>query len=503
MNLMRKILGAVLLAGIVLSVHGATSALWGTNGELWSVTGRLPDFSYAGYHCGEAPLPEVPPGVSVKQFGAKGDGQSDDTQAFLAALAAVTNGAIEVPSGRYVITDILEIRHRGVVLRGAGPGLTTLYFPRPLQEIRPHWSATTTGKKTSKYSWAGGMVWFEGSYDSRPLADVTAAAAYGANSLTVSATSRLRVGERIEIYQKDNPDNSLAAELYSGDPGNTANLKGSTHASMVCRITQIDGQQVTFDRPLRFDVRLQWHPQIRRFAPTVSESGVEAITFEFPNIPYPGHFNESGYNAVAFADVADCWARNLVISNADSGIFPAGRFCTITNVIFATSREPDKALHCTGHHGCDISGEDNLFTGFDYRTRFIHDISVEHCAAGNVIAQGRGTDVCLDHHVCAPYENLFTDVDAGAGTRLWFCGGGEGLGKHGGRGETFWNIRTLRPQKLPPADFGPLSMNFVGLHSDLVSQTNPAGRWLENIVPRQLLPQDLHRGQLARRLGLN
>src|SRR3982750_1448739 len=33
------------------------SSLWGVNGEKWQPEGRLPDFSYAGYHAGEANIP--------------------------------------------------------------------------------------------------------------------------------------------------------------------------------------------------------------------------------------------------------------------------------------------------------------------------------------------------------------------------------------------------------------------------------------------------------------
>src|ERR1700744_6659237 len=91
-------------ASIALTTHAETSALWGANGERWDPHGRLPDFSYAGYHSGEVPLPNVPPGVSVKNFGAKGDGIADDTEAFKKAIASA-RGAIEVPPGRYVITD--------------------------------------------------------------------------------------------------------------------------------------------------------------------------------------------------------------------------------------------------------------------------------------------------------------------------------------------------------------------------------------------------------------
>ncbi|HSY20232.1 MAG TPA: glycosyl hydrolase family 28-related protein [Candidatus Acidoferrales bacterium] len=490
----------VLMFGLISQAPAATSALWGTNGELWSASSRLPDFSFAGYHCGEALLPDVPRGVSVKEFGAKGDGVTDDTQAFLAVLAKA-KGAVEVPPGRYIINNILEINRGGVVLRGAGADRTVLFFPKPLQEIKPLWSATTEGRKTSEYSWAGGLVWFKGGFGERVLAEVTDEAKRGAKTLQLSTTKNLHPGQRVEIFEHDNADNSLATNLYSGDPGNPSKLLGSTHASLVCRITKIEGNGISVDRPLRFDVGLRWHPQIRAFEPTVSESGVENLRFEFPNQPYGGHFTEPGYNAVAFSGVADCWARNLVISNADSGIFPGGVFCTMQNITYESARQPDAALHCTGHHGLNIEGNDNLFTGFDYRTRFVHDLSVDHNASGNVIAHGKGVDLCFDHHERAPCENLFTDIDAGAGTRLWTCGGGADLGKHCAARGTFWNIRAAKPQKYPPAAFGPPSMNLVAVQTDQPSVKKMDGKWFEAIAPGEIFPQDLHAAQLARRLG--
>src|SRR6516225_2936719 len=138
---MNRILSCLLLGFCASWGAAQTSGLWGTNGEKWNPRSRLPDFSFAGYHSGEAPLPHVATGVSVKDFGAKGDGQTDDTAAFLKALTTVKSGAIEVPPGRYRITDILEIQRSGLVLRGAGPDKTVLFFPKPLNEIKPVWSA--------------------------------------------------------------------------------------------------------------------------------------------------------------------------------------------------------------------------------------------------------------------------------------------------------------------------------------------------------------------------
>ncbi len=112
------------------------SELWGENGEKWSPVGRLPDFSHAGYHDGEAVLPKIPQVLNVKDFGAVGDGKHDDTQAFMDAIAEGKKGAIFVPPGRYLITRIVEIKKSGIVLRGAGSDKSVLVCPVPLETIR-------------------------------------------------------------------------------------------------------------------------------------------------------------------------------------------------------------------------------------------------------------------------------------------------------------------------------------------------------------------------------
>ena len=491
---------ASLLATCGAAVAADFSALWGRNGELWTPQSRLPDFSWAGYRCGEKAPPVLPPGVSVKKFGAKGDGATDDTQAFLDALDKAPAGAIEVPPGRYKITKILEITRPGLVLRGAGSAKSILFCPTPLNEIKPNWGATTSGKRTSNYSWNGGIVWIKGNSRGKPLATITAEAPRGAQSLAVSSAEKIRVGQRIQIVESDTPDNSLAAHLYSGDPGPTQKLKGSTRATLVCRVTKISGHQLFIDRPLRCDCKLQWNPGVRSFEPSVTESGVEQLGFEFPNTPYAGHFTELGFNAVAMTGCSDCWARDLRIVNADSGLYLNGNFCTAQNIVIESARKTDRT-GSTGHHGVSFSGADNLFTAFDYRTQFIHDISVDGCASGNVIAGGKGVDLCLDHHKRTCYENLFCNLDAGVGTHLWRHGGGADLGKACAARGTFWNIRAQKEQSWPPAEFGPTSMNLIAVQTSKPSELNPAGKWFEAIKPEALVPQDLQQAQLARRLG--
>jgi len=76
-------------------------------------------------------------------------------------------------------------------------------------------------------------------------------------------------------------------------------------------------------------------------------------------------------------------------------------------------------------------GNDNLFSNFDFQTKFIHDITLPRMT-GNVHSNGRGVDLCLDHHRYALYENLFTNIDLGEGNGVWKCGGGADLRAHCG-----------------------------------------------------------------------
>ncbi|MCP5115635.1 MAG: hypothetical protein GY953_32820, partial [bacterium] len=228
---------AVCLAGAAASFSG----LWGEKGELWQPGGRLPDFSYAGYHRGEKPLPVLErnsSSVSVREFGAKGDGETDDSDAFLKAVAAARH-VVEIPPGRYRITQLIELNRSGIVLQGAGPDRTTLYFPKPLHDVRPNWGATTSGQKTSNYSWSGGFVTVRGDLGGEALTKIVGVARRGARRLRVVSTSRLRANQQVEIYQRDNDRNTLANHLYSGDAGDTSKLNGRTHASIVVTLQAI------------------------------------------------------------------------------------------------------------------------------------------------------------------------------------------------------------------------------------------------------------------------
>ena len=477
------------------------SALWAAAGEDRAAAALLPDFSRAGHLEGEAP-PRVEQRADVRDFGARGDGVVDDTRAIQAAIDATPSGAVYLPPGRYLVCDILRIRRPGVVLRGAGPGRSVLWFPRGLDAIHPREGKTSTGSPASGYSFDGAFVSIEGEYRERPLARVVEAAPRGARELRVDDASGLRPGVLLSLVAREDAERTLVAHLYDGDPGDLSRAKGFDARQLV-RVLAVEGDRVRLDRALRFDARPAWRPELRAFEPSVSGSGVESLGFAFPPVPYAGHFRELGFNAIELRDVHACWVRDVAIHNADLGVNVVARGCTVSGVRLTANKERetggDRSGRVSGHHGIQVKhAEDNLVEDFVIETAFIHDLTVEN-AAGNVFARGRGRDLCLDHHKDSPHQNLFTALDLGLGSRPWYSGGGAGLGRHAAGGNVYWGLRAARDLALPPPGWGPDTLVFVGLRLGGEPGLRSRRPWVEAIPPGKLRPADLHAAQLARR----
>lgn len=472
------------------------SRLWGESGELFDEFGRLPDFSYAGYAFGDRPIPEPKLVASVRDFGADGGDELDDTQAFRDAIAASDAGAIEVPSGRYLISNILWIERPGIVLRGAGASETTLHITTTLESVRPNMSKTSSGSPTSGYSWSGGFIWVRGSTRASESIPIVQDADRGQRTIHAEDAGSLIVGQRVLIEQRDDEQRTLVDSLYADDAGDTRKLRGPIMPRIVARIERIQDNEITLNRPIRWDIRARWNPTVRAFDPSVHDVGIEGMTISFDAAAYEGHFTELGRNAIAFNGTSNCWIRDVTVRNCDSAIFFTGVQGTIDGLRVVSERDPNRGVQ--GHHGVTL-GSDNVLTSFRFDTHFIHDITMTRLSAGNVVKNGSGTNLSLDHHKSVNFANLFCNIDAGVGSDLWRCGGGASLGKNTGAWSTFWGISAEIPLGWPRDGFGPDRMNLIGLTTRSEEQVSDTGRWFEVIDPEALVPRDLHEAQLKRR----
>ena len=252
---------------------------------------------------------------------------------------------------------------------------------------------------------------------------------------------------------------------------------------------------VVLERPLPLDVSTQWAPELRAVKPSVSEVGIEQMTLDFPGTTYPGHFKEHGYNALQLTGVVDSWVKNVTILNADYGVNVGGsHFMTVTDVTLDTTFNRGALV---GHHGFTVgSSGEVLFTRFDVKKTFVHDLSVDGYTRGTVWSNGKGVDLCMDHHGRAPYGTLWTNLDMGAGTRPFKSGGSSNRMPHSAAYSTYWNIKAAKAMALPANDYGPL-LNFVAYQTSATSVTSPYDWKLETIASAALCQPNLHEAMLA------
>ena len=478
------------------------SELWGVDGENWTPTSVLPDFSFAGYQGGQTLPQTLTPDVSVRDFGAAGDGKTDATAAFQSALEKAGGKVILIPSGTYVLSDRLKIRTANTVLMGEGRGKTILVFQKGLQEIEPTTATTGDGLETNQWSWSGGLIeiGYSGGTSSDAVA-VSEPARRGSNKISVEDPSLLKVGEEYQVTVTDDSENSLITYAYREQTGDISVLrrKDFTLKQPVTAVA-IDGAEVTLNRPLRFDVRSEWEPSLAPLTSKTHHIGVSNLTIRFPKKPYRGHWLEDGFNGISLKGMHN-WVQNVRIENCDSGVFVKGTYCTIDGLVLASARRPHSSGN-TGHHGISVQGGDCLVTNFQIETRFFHDIGVSLGSIGNVFTHGTAEDLSIDHHRDAPYENLFTQLHAGEGSRVFSSGGAKGKGRHTAAGAVFWNIDSKKRFELPDEEFGCPGLVFTALNVGSVRKSRlPEGWHYERGKPGSFEPPNLYEAQRKKRLG--
>jgi hypothetical protein len=485
------------------------SSLWGVNGDKWTPNSRLPDFSYAGYHAGESVLPAPSVRWNLRRdFHAVGDGETDDTNALGLALQTIHDGVLFIPEGTYRISKRIDITKGNIIIRGVGPGRTILYFPNSLEDL---FGNSARGAEQSQWSFRPGLINITGQDPINAqtrLAGVTTEAHRGDRTLQLSNSISIRPNEWIRLVESDPPKGqpntgSLVKSLYGNlmEPG--SDLLGTPNiVRFLSRVKRSTGHTIELERPLPYDVKLDWSPEIHRFSPSVTELGIEHLSVRFPWSPYPGHFKEKGYNALFFQNVSQCWVEDLEVQNADFGLdLNSTNFCTVRDVTLTTSVSRavrDESRGANGHHGIDIShGTENLVTDFSVQTKFVHDISVEWYALHTVFANGKGQNLNMDHHREANYSSLFSNLDCGLCSRPFDSGGSGNRGPHSGAYSTYWNVHGERELKLPAADFGAL-LNFVGFSTSL--DASSPYQWLSEAG--QMCPKELQEAMRRKRLGI-
>jgi hypothetical protein len=331
----------------------------------------------AGYPAGAVPLPAKI--VNVREFGVKGDGATDDAKAVAAAIASLNGaaGVIFFPSGNYLLKSTVNLP-AGVVLRGESSEKTTLYF-----ETTGHCIVVARGQNA-------------------PFQPVASGYTIHSSKITVTNGGSFAAGDWAEIRQ----DN---------DPAWGASAWAQKTVGQILRVTAVDGNALTLERPLRITYRAELKPEIRKITP-ITECGIENLKLDRKKVGTDKQ--RDNIDTIHFNYAARCWVRGVESANgfgAHIGI-SAGTQISITG--------------CYIHHAADYDGggsgygvklqlktgecliENNIFQSLR------HSMLVQAGANGNVFgynysreptrtefpAEVSGDVVCHGNYV---YANLF------------------------------------------------------------------------------------------------
>ena len=478
----------------------------------------LPDFSFAGYGNGLSAIPEASGTlVRVDDFGAAANDGIDDTKAVLAAISHAHDIAgpviVRFSAGRYIVSEILRIERSDFVLQGAGSGSggTLLHFPRPLNQVDRSTSLNELRRYLvqldkrqvepdrnlddyfSEYSWSGGFIWIQKpgvrpapylvEYDPEieKLAEIEAGAR-GARTIVLSSTADIEAGDIIQLQwiNRTGPEAGIIKSLYETEYESA----GSHHWSFperplvrqTSRVLSVDGRNVQLADPLLHDANETIPAQIAAWD-GLQQIGIEDLWLEFPDSPFFGHHMERGYNGIYFTSSFDSWARNIRITNADSGILSYNSAnLTFKDVITDGVRSAHYSVHMGNVHNV-------LADNIAVMNPVLHSLSFNTQSTKCVFRNAEVfVDPTLDQHAGANHQNLFDNVtlhmqavpgDDGPVVPV-FDGSGAGYWQPGHGGfNTTWNLRVLvtggayadQVVTVQGLDEGPMA-RIVGLHGN-------------------------------------
>lgn len=499
----------------------------------------LPDFSYAGYGFGLAAIPEVRTVIDVNDYGAIPDDNKDDSAAILAAMrdAHAREGPVRVQfeAGRYLLSEIIWIEKSGIVLSGTGMGVggTQIYMPRPLNqvddggalnELKEYLSENEKFERQkdanldvifSPFSWSGGFIWvrtpsgrhatYLERYDKpiEKIADIKSGMQFS-RILKVDDAADLNVGEVLQInwHNRAGPDGPLVKSLY----GDTKEKIGSRHWQMPDRplvrqateILSIDGDQIVIGDPLLHSIDPSLPAYFSKWE-HLSEVGIQDLALVFPENPFFGHHNESGFNGIYFTGVYNGWIKSVRIVNSDSGILTDDLAnVSIKNIITDGAHIAHYSVHIGNVHNVLV---DSL-TVFNPT---IHTLSFNTQSTKSVYKDAVvWQSPSLDQHAGANHQNLYDNVtvhlvpdrnsSGGLASYDLFRAGGAGYWLPGhGKYNTNWNLNIIAEGGIEPGDDllilggseGP-DARIIGMHGNrrivLDHRPEPYVEWLNRPV---------------------
>ncbi len=381
----------------------------------------LHDWSYAGYHKGERPIPPEDPTWTPQSFiniltdsypgkaSCTTDGKTNCTPTIQAAInhvAGLGGGVVYIPEGEFRIsrtngTYFLTINQSNVVLRGAGSDKTKL-------KVNPYTVENFNINSTTNFSMNGNTVFLvypnggdtDYGWDNLgniksinkdlpfpttviPLNDVTGFDLTNNNQIIIYA------------YYNDGDDNSFVKEH---DMEQIWGVPGETPEAYMFRrtITAIDtvNKTITIDVPTRYRIKVTDKPQVALTTKGISEVGLEHFSMGVIRHPDDWNYDEQKVRKenwqnylIKFVNVSNGWIYDVKTytppENVGRSVSAAGYTYDINYLNHGVYLKHDRFVTIKDLHlkNCQMNGHGNgngySFTVFADNEVLLEDSLIE------------------------------------------------------------------------------------------------------------------------------
>jgi hypothetical protein len=509
---MTKLYLFLFLLTLMAPAGAETNSLWLEYKKNPNSHPQIPNNSYAGYGYGEkkqelfinAQL------INIKQFGAKGDGKADDSNAISRALSSIKGNApirIYFPNGEYLFSRQIVVNRSFISFSGESRENTKLVFLNSLNEINPERKIG----EVSPYAWSRGLLEF------RPKIHDEDYNGWGAEKSLAKALGNHSEGS-LEIifssYRKLNPNlyfirwnlkkSKNVLDYMAGIPvgegaqwrDNAKHWRDRKFILWPVEIVSIEKNRAFLKQPLRLPIGLADEVEILAAPDLLRDIRVENLTIKTNRKKASKHLQERGYNGIFVHRVFNGTIQNVDLNNVDNGILlNAVKNITIEKVEIVGS--------LSTHHGFfNKYAEDVLIQDFKIDAPIIHGINADLRGSGNVWRMGRMKFGTFDLHRGMQFDNIRTNIEI---NNTGDSGGDVDAGPMQGRRVVHWNIAILnkRLNNILQPEFFPFGA-LVGIRGvSGFSFKKTAKKSDPKIIDLNIRadPEDLYRAQIDLRMS--
>ncbi len=314
---MRYYLHHLLISPCLLSLSLAQAEL---RSESRLLADTLPDFSYAGYACGEKAPPTISPKkyryFNLEDFGAIPSDNKSDRAAFIAALAAMKKaggGVLYCPEGVFELSgdapasESIIINFSPFILKGADRDKSIISMSQPQLPTDP-----------AKMWTSPPLIQIKAPHTPARETAITSDAELGSRFIMLESSQHVKSGDWVKLTLQSRDTQLMRQELgVHYDEVMQSNweiAKKGIHIEAIHQVKDVSGARVELSTPLLYPInsKLNWKLSLH---PHLEDIGVEDLSFRGDCLPDFKHHrswnDDGGFKPLVINHAVSSWVRRV------------------------------------------------------------------------------------------------------------------------------------------------------------------------------------------------